>query len=242
MGVKEAVRTKLLSIYKEHGLNVAIQVGYEVLGKMHRTSIELSEEREKYIKTNMNGEISETVLEIILMEYMKLHPEQTKEWHISKGLILRDPTKRNSRFMTELDLTLFTPKCVYVYECKSFAGEKRIIGKGEIIRLNGNSCDAFRQNAIHVTTLHNNIKTYSSKPLYQMRLFDFSRGSAQDDREQKYKDLLPYVTVGNVLNGFSTGEDVWYMPALLKAVKSIEAASERLRPIHLRYVKELHNK
>lgn len=242
MGVKESVHTKLLDIYEKYGMQSAIQVGFMSLGSAGATANGLSEDTERYIKTNMNGEISESVLEIILTEYMKLHPDQTRMWHLSKGLILKNPTRPRSRFMTELDLTLFTPKCVYVFECKSYSGDKRIVSKGTILRLSGNSCDAFKQNAIHLETLHQNIQMYSKSPVYQMRLFDFSRGSAEDTRAQEYKEMFEYNTISNVLKGFSTGADVWDMSSLLPAVGVLERASDRLRPEHLRYVKELHNK
>ena len=233
----------LIDIWSKQGVTNAVQVGYLALGSLEALGVHVSEEEQRKLKTVMNGEISETVLEIILREYMVCNPEITKQWHLSKGLILKDPKKPRSKFLTELDLTLFTPQCVYVFECKSYAGDKRIVGQGTIIRMYGNSCDVYRQNLLHVSTLHSNIEAFSENPIYRMKIFDFSRGQVQDNREPKFQGLLEYTTVGNVLQSIEVdrgAQAVWDMPRLLPAIAAMERASERLRPEHLKYVKELH--
>lgn len=242
MDVKESVRDNLLRLYKERGLLVAVQVAYNALGNLGDHEKHMNEHDIQFVKTNMNGELCETVLEIVIREWMKEHSDITQEWYISKGLILKDPSRPRSRYLTELDLTLFTPSCVYLFECKSYAGEKRLVDKGMIVRLYGNSCDVFKQNAAHLLTLHNNIKAFSENPQYKMCIFDFSVGKCDDMRDEKYKQVLPYTTISNVLDMLSTGPRVWNMSKLLPAVRIMEDASERLRPQHLKYVKELHNK
>lgn len=242
MGIESITRNKLISIYNQYGLATAIQVGFKSLGCLGDAAKGLTEKQIIFVKTNMNGEISETVLELILTEFMRLHPKETENWHLSKGLILKNPERPRSRFMTELDLTLFTPKCVYVFECKSYSGDKRLVDKGTILRLNGNSCDVFRQNAIHLQTLHANIGRFSDYPIYRMALFDFSRGDVEDERDDKNKDMLPYTTIDNVLKQLVLdGNNVWKIKPLLQVVRILEDASVRLRSEHLKYVKELHS-
>ena len=72
----------------------------------------------KNFKTDVNGEVCETVLEIGILEFMKRYPKACKEWVLKKGLIVKDIDDPNNGFLTEIDLVLATPQMIYLFECK----------------------------------------------------------------------------------------------------------------------------
>lgn len=231
MEIKEFTRDRILQYYKKYGLSVAIEIARKLLGNRINVTADM--------RTSINGEICESVLEITLLEYMKDHPSETKDWCWGKSLILKDPDS-NSDFLTELDFTLFTPECVYVFECKSYAGDKIIRDKGIIERKGKKDFDVFKQNLIHLETLDKWIRSFSETPNYQMVLFDFSNGTSTDIRSKKYKEYLPHVTEKDVLFLIQKGVPVWDMKYLRRCLDSLEKDSVSLHEKHLKYVKGLH--
>lgn len=231
MDIKTYTRQKLFEYYDKYGLKVTIDAGRQLLSKR----IEVGKES----RTSINGEIAETILELILTQYCKDNPKKTKDWCWGKSLILKDPTK-DSDFLTELDFTLFTPECVYIFECKSYVGDKVIREKGLIERAGHKDFDVFKQNFIHLETLNKWIEKLSESPIYQMVLFNFSKGNVCDIRTDKYKEYLPCVDESNVLSVLYNSKPVWDMNSLNRVMTILKNSSDNLRPKHLEYVKRLH--
>lgn len=233
---KNATRKVLLDLYKNKGASVAISVARELLtsdvrGKMSSNKI-------AEFKTAMNGEMGEVVLEILIRDYCAQHPRQTSDWFWSKSLILKDPSS-NTDFLTELDFTLFTPECIYLFECKSYSGDKQLVDNGKLIRSNGNSCDVYKQNLLHAKTLDKNLKHLAAKPIYRMVMFNFSEGEMKDCRTEQAKFSMPCVTDKDWQSVLITGTPVWNLKNVKPVISTIEKASKNLRDKHLKYVKSL---
>ena len=235
MQVKDSVHDKLLLCYQERGLSTALAVAESLLQKNKKTA-PIS------FKTTMNGELCETVLEILVMDYCTRHKEQTKMWCWGKGLILKDPHKDlvSSEFMTELDFTLFTPNCIYLFECKCYAGNKELVGAGTIQRENSKSFDVYSQSMIHLETLNKWLGNVSNQPEYKLVLFDFSRGKLIDRRGEKAKNVFPCVNKDTWESIFTKGPAVWDMQFIYSFVEALDKASSKLRTKHLEYVKSIH--
>ena len=237
MAVNDNIRAFLTETYLQYGIDTVIELAVEEL--------KISGSNGKDFSTRMNGELCETILELIFADYAKDHPEQCKDWFSVRGLILQDPTgKKRKKFMTELDYTLFTPQCVYLFECKSYSGDKRLMGDGKLMRETGNSCDVYSQSLVHADALDKNIGVFANgKPTYSINMFNFSRGPLSDMRSEMAKKLFPCYNVGNVTSAIRDSQNVvWDIGYLKPLIRKLEANSVNLRSAHLNYVRGLHPK
>lgn len=212
--------------------------------------------RDKKSTPEMRGEICESVLYVMLKDYIDRN--KLKDWRISKGLILKDiKSDRNSKFLTELDLVLFTPKCVFSFECKSYRGEKYLAEEGTLYVKNGNQfekkLDVFKQHYNHFKVLGTNInsgllspngrntKTFKS---HRLLYFDFSDVPTLDKRSEANKKVFPICNVNNLYSLFKDYDkrpDYWNMDFINKVVDVIESVNEKNTKNHRAYVSGLVN-
>ena len=200
----------------------------------------------------MRGEICESVLYVMLTDFIVKH--NLKDWRISKGLILKNVSDgSNPNYLTELDLTLFTPKCVFSFECKSYKGEKFLCDKGTLYLKNGvgrkKRMDIFAQHIKHFYVLEDNIRIALKEVLpskyksYRLLCFEFSDTPLIDERDDKYKGLFPVCTVNNLYNIFKSYNerpDYWDMERINKVVDIIEKAGKKNKKSHLDYVTSIN--
>lgn len=240
---KDSTHNALLKDYMKNGAKHV----YALAEAMLRSSVHKGEEE---FRTALHGEICEAVLEVALADYIKRNAKNTKDWFIKKGLILRDPTAVNSDYLTELDLTLFTPNCIYLFECKSYSGDK-IIEEKCTLRTTKKAFDVYTQNAAHEETLLKNIcelkvkgeTAYKSKGTQKV-LFSFSIGDLQDTRSASAKNDMPCLQLSDLdafLSKRASSEKIWNMPAVRKAADVMETKSKGLRAKHLAYVKRVRS-
>lgn len=228
--VKDSTRERLLALRDKYGLDVAISVA--------KSSLTVATNDGEF-KKQFNGEICETVLEMKIQEIMKEH----SDWFYIKSLVLPDADSTNSEFLTEIDFVLFTPCCVYCIECKSYAGDKELLGAGTIKLKSGYERDVYKQNKMHLEVLDKLISPFSllEEPVYQMILFDFSKGECIDKRELQAKKEFPLAnetTFEKLLK--SRKVKVWDMTGLRSAKMKLEKFSKQAHSKHLAYVKSLH--
>lgn len=241
MSYKSNTNFVLVSDYKTHGIQHTIRLAIAML---QSTAHKGDEE----FRTTLHGEICETILELGLQVYKKQHSRETAEWFWKKGLILKDPTSQKSRYLTELDLALFTPQMIYIFECKSYSGKKVLSGKCTL-QTENRCCDVYRQNAGHEETLLKNINAFRlpGEAAYkaagtQKVLFSFALGELEDTRADENKKEMPCLTYSMLfpyLEATTKGSRVWNMVALKKAMDVIEKAGDSLSKKHLEYVKSL---
>lgn len=199
----------------------------------------------------IRGELAETLLVCMLNDYIEKNRLESEGWIISQGLIIKDLENPLSGKLTELDVTLFTPKCVYMFECKSYKGNKHIIGKGVLKVDNSNrSVDIFSQHLGHFRLLKKYLDTFKIckdntqyKP-YKLIGFIFSEGNTIDNREDKYKSVLPVINENNLYNIFRDYKKApiqWDMKYINKLVNTLENTKDKYVDKHINYVKSKHS-
>jgi hypothetical protein len=244
MEYKESTNAQLLALYNRSDLDNVIKVGRAMLeSSLHKDN--------KYFMAHLHGEICETVLECIIIDYIKRYGLKKQGWFYKKGLILRDVNNVKSGYFTELDLTVFTPQKIFAFECKSYGGDKKIVDKCTIKKKKGGTpFDVYDQHSKHFKVLADQLQpfriinknTRGFAP-YQLILFDFATGTTKDVREDRDKMVMPCLNESNVENIFKLVEGkpiMWDINFVRKAVDIIDKKSEENRKKHLEYVKSLH--
>lgn len=237
--VKNKTSTILLDYYKKNrNLRNFIEVSRQMLIQKGTSPL-------------IRGEICEVVLSVILTEFILKNKLNSKGWFISKGLIVNDKYNSCSDYLTEIDLTLFTPKMVYIFECKSYKGSKVLRDKGSLYVKNGTrelfKLDVFEQNRKHSLALLKYLIPYltnksSSNKLVKMIMFDFSIGEYEDLRDDKYKKIFPLLndrTVLRLFDTYSSKDDVWNMRGISSVVDELNSSLSLKTEDHLNYVKSL---
>lgn len=234
---KKTIHQLLLDYYGAKGLIPAIQVARELLKKPVVSKSEMSTQE---LNAIFNGEVCETVLNVMILDFMKHNPTLTKDWRYNSGIILSDLETQSTKFLTEIDALLFTPGCIYIFECKSYSGDKQLIGKGTITRKNGNNCDVYSQNSLHLKILNQWLHRFSEHPCYQMVLFDFSSGSMTDKRSYDAQKELLYVNDKTLYNLLRESRlSVWKPEDIAVISSKFATETDKLRKSHLKYVKSL---
>lgn len=243
MSYKDATNEKLLALYKLHGAQSAISVAKAMLeSKTHKTDM--------HFHSHLHGEICETVLEILVLDFFKRYNLPKQGWFYKKGLILKDVNNPGSGYFTELDLTVFTPQKIFAFECKSYGGDKKITDKCMIRKKRGGTCDVYDQHEKHFKVLSDQVQPFRIVSTdtrgfapYQLALFDYALGITQDTRSVENKIIMPCLDDTNVTNIFKTVENkpvLWDINRLKKVLDIIDRKSDENRERHLKYVMGLH--
>lgn len=240
MSYKDASRRVLLEYRQSHSLAETVLVAKKMLeSTTHKDDV--------VFHTHVHGEICETVLEILVEDYMQRFPVKTKDWFCAKGLIIKDINNPDSGYFTELDYTVFTPQKIFAFECKSYGGDKKITDICTIRKKKGGSFDVYAQHERHAIVLSEQLRPFRKSQYigcqaYQLILFNFSVGETNDTRTVRNKLLMPCLDETNVLNIFSIYEndpEIWNMIHLRKAIKIIQKHGKENTKKHLAYVKDL---
>ena len=199
----------------------------------------------------IRGELCECLLVLMLEDFIKKN--NLNDWIISKGLILKDLSNPNSPYYTELDVTLFTPKRVYLFECKSYRGKKKLDDKCTLYVKSQDKwfkrVDVFSQHIKHYKALYRYIKAFRLKSDDEVKpvkiaMFDFSIEDVKDVREEKYKRLMPVLnerTLLNLFEDYNSLPNQWDIKYVRKVVEKLESYKEGLTTRHLKYVTNLHS-
>ena len=182
-----SIRQSILRFYSQRGIEQTREFCQKLLeAENHKDN--------KDFKAKVHGEICEALLEAILTDYIKKN-KLSNRWFFEKGMVIKDLDSRNKDFYTELDLTLFTPGKVVLFECKSYAGEKKLCDECTIVRSCG-EFDVYKQNKNHMVVLNTNIKSCCTSNVagaYKLALFNFSIGGLKDLRDEKRKKIMPVI-------------------------------------------------
>jgi len=232
------VNSELLREYETRGFTFAVSACDLIINNKEIVS--------GYPNVNLLfGEICQTILEIHVKEYIKIH--KVKDWFFSKSLILKEPKSYGQDYLTEIDFVLYTPSKIVIFECKSYKGDKVIEGKGEIKRSKG-SFDVFSQHQKHVETFMKSFNPFINRPYdwtqaYVFPIFSYSSGNIEDKRDNVWKKIMPLMKSENLFPVFDvlrSGPVRWKTDYVKRAVKLIEANKERLAKEHLDYVRDLN--
>lgn len=231
----------IIDYYKKHGLNRTVKVAYKML--------ELNNHKDdKEFRAQVHGEIAESILEVGIYDFMQRHEAETEQWIIEKGMILKDP-ESGGKYLTELDMTIFTPYKIITIECKSFAGDKRFTDRCTVRRKGIRAKDVYDQHEKHYRTLMHNFSSFRIlneksgrvSPL-QIAYYDFSEGTVTDERDEKWRKMMPIINPFNLdkfLTQFINKPTYWRMDYVQRAVNIIGKNKKRNTSAHLKYVTSL---
>lgn len=245
MGLKDSTYRTLVKYYKQtKDINRLVTVAQKMLESKNSDPI-------------IRGEICESVLVSMLEDYIEKNNLADKGWFIDKGLILKDMHNVDSEYLTELDVTLFTPKQIYLFECKSYKGTKVAREKCSLYirtRANGKDkekrmIDVYSQHIKHYKALLKCLAPFminvnsKSKP-FRLVCFDFSEGELIDERTDRDKRIFPILNETNLyslFNGYNKKAVQWDITSVRKLVNRLDDCKESLTRKHLSYVTSLHH-
>lgn len=245
MSYKESTHDVLLEYHKKFGAAKTIQIAHAMLeSSLHK--------KDGYFLSHVHGEICETVLEILIIDFIRDYNLNSKGWFYKTGLILKDVNNPGNGYFTELDLTLFTPQKIFAFECKSYGGDKRITDRCTIRKKKGGVFDVYDQHQKHFKVLADqmqpfriaNKNTRGFAP-YQLVLFDYALGVTEDVRDAQNKVLMPCLNETNVLNILKPVFDKpvqWDIARVHKAVDIITKNNSENTKKHLAYVTDLNKR
>lgn len=179
----------------------------------------------------IRGELAEILLECCLIEFVKTHPSCV----YIKNCCIRKKNPTQGSTYTELDLTLFTPYRAYLFEVKSYVGEKTLVDECRLTRKKGNDTDVYRQSAHHMEHIHwyvGDCITHKAKHSpYRIVFFDFSNGELKDARTEQAKRIIPATDFSNVLayldKEYNTLTDkIWDIQSVYTITQCLEYESE----------------
>lgn len=218
----------LIKCYKEKGLSYTVCLAKKLLETQYR------KHESEGIISGVHGEVAETILELMLVEYCK--QRNIPRFHIAKSLIVTI-----GDYTTEMDLVFITPAVIAVFECKCYSGDKIIVDKGTIKREGHADFDVYDQNIKHIRALHAHIKNYllhgASYP-YMSSYFRFDTGTVNDLRKDNDKSKFPITDINNLyelLDKYSEGKPCWRWD-LINVIKKFEKSHKQLEERHLKQV------
>ncbi len=135
----------LKQIYTVKGLEEMTKVAEELLKSKQCKS-------DENFRNIVHGEVCETVLECYLDNYIMINNLEGV-WFYEKGMVLKDMTNPDSEYLTEVDMTLFTPFKLLTFECKCYGGGKLVVDECKIVRKGIKPYDVFAQHKKHIMTL-----------------------------------------------------------------------------------------
>lgn len=242
MSYKNKTNEVILRNYKEKGLAYTLELCVSLLNSADHRKLSKGQESINEVQ----GELCETVLQIITLDYIDRN--NLTDWICVRGMILKDIVTNNKNHYTEIDMAVFTPQKIYMFECKNYKGYKAFRGKGEIIRSGSHkNFDVYSQHKEHVrllTQIFNAFILNKDKKSngYCMGMFDFSQGELEDQRDQIWKDTFPVFDKDNITatyDKFKDGPPVFNMKHVREAVELIEKNKSVRTAKHLDYVTSL---
>lgn len=233
---KDSLHEDIMRMYRARGYSYAVNSVNALISSSTKKA-KLAGKPELGIQ--IRGECCEILLMLGIMEYARL---RNLQWFVSKGLAIK--RKDRKKGTTELDVTLFTPSKVVLFESKYRKDKFELVDKCKIVPSYGHVFDVYKQNLMHL----DNLRYYLSDALIDIKLGkpfslamyidDSSR--ATDKREPQFKSLMPLVDLKNLESYLSTVEDkkvtVWDIQKLYNIVKELRASSDEVFREHMKGV------
>lgn len=229
--MKDNVRAKILVIYQSQGLEAAKQACKTLMRQVYTIKDNPD------LRNAVKGEICETILECFLIDIQK----RCSPSILSKSLCIRNP---NTGLTTEMDITFFTPNRIYMFECKSYSGDK-IITDECTIKTPFISKDVAGQSKHHMTILNEYLDRFrcnrqiKGPSPYKLVLFEYSNKDIKDTRTNQWKTNIPVITIDTidswVEQEFTRETKInWNIPAMIPVLQKLDAQSKQLMREHIR--------
>lgn len=232
--VTSKIRDYILNSYEKNGYEYAFKIAQAYMNDSTNTQRDLGV---KDFATTVRGELSEIFLEVCIRDFVAKH----KNTFYVKGLCIE--RKDGKPGFTELDLTLFTSKRIFLFECKSYSGKKRLIDEGTMVTERFAPFDVFKQNRMHLDNFRKHIDSARLKDLtagkpYSISMFSFNNEDILDLRTEEWKLKFPLnleTTIQDWLeeNANPSIEDLWDIKKVYSIVSVLEKSSEANFKKHL---------
>jgi len=240
---KKNLRNEILRIYKQDGYDIAMNSTLNLIKKSNKKANEIGK---KELPVQIRGECTELLLELQIREYAR---KRNLPWILSKGLTI--PRLDNKKGMTELDLTLFTPAKIILFESKYRQGKYNIFGECQLVPQSsyGFPTNVYLQNLLHLDNLRKHLSSAIitvklSKP-FSICLYMSDLSKVEDKREVKYKSLIPLLGPNNINNYLKDIEnnkiEVWNIGELQKKLIELDSKNEENFKKHLENMKKRRN-
>lgn len=232
--LNEITRSAVMNVYRTKGLEAADKKVKELLEQCEHWKDNTRE------RSTIKGELSEIALEYHLLWWM----QHSKYMACVKSLCIKSQT---SNATAEIDILLATPCKVYLFECKSFKGSKTL-SKECYLQGKSSEKDVFEQSKYHLEILEQHLAECRyvrkpKKPAYQLLLFELSSDDVDDQREDKWKNNIPLLTINNIdewfRKEFSIQQPViWNFDSLYRKLRILNKSSERMFKFHMKKITE----
>lgn len=228
---KDNLRKVLINVYIKSGYNW--EYFYKSAINIRDNSVAKCKDfKDKSMAGQVRGEIAEILLEVKIMDYAKKH---NLPWFLIKSLTI-NRSDGKARKTTELDLTLFTPTHIILFEVKSRKGKYKLVDECNLICSGGWGYDAniYKQNIMHLDNLRfylgDAIITLEKEKPFKIVLFLDDICECQDLRTQVYKQKFPALYLNQVDKFLETEakyqSKVWDMDKLKTLLKKMNSLSE----------------
>lgn len=233
---KKNMRNDILNTYSTDGYKIALQKVYYLIKNSNKLANEIGE---KSLPIQIRGECCELLLELGIMEYARV---KNLPWFTYKGLVIE--RRDHKKGTTELDLTLFTPSRIILFESKYRKGKVKLIDECKIVPEFGSVTDVYKQNIMHLDNLRKYvypaIKTVKLNKPFGIVLFVESCVRVQDMRKEEYKSLVPLISLENLEQYLNTLESnknvVWDISHLHKILTELDKHTDVNLKKHMKEV------
>lgn len=225
---KKKLRNKILSVYYSKGYFHAKNSTEMLIKNANKKSNAYGD---KSLAVQIRGECTEILLELQIREYARTHK---LNWILSKGLTLKRLDYKKGK-TTELDLTLFTPSKIILFESKYRSGKFSLLDECNLVPTGqfGYPSNVYKQNILHLDNLRRYLasavkKLKVGKP-FSICLYMSDIDKVRDLREDKYKSLVPLLGPNNITKYLDSKAkekaEVWDMKKVKSLIQSLDAES-----------------
>ncbi len=237
--LKRNIRNEGFKIAKQHGYSHAIR---SIEKLIDNSTKKCKEQGKPEMAIQIRGECCEILLELYLYEYATKY---NLPWIVSKGLCLTR-TDGGKNKTTELDIVLFTPAKIVIFESKYRKGKIRLLENCTLIDSRNQACDVYKQNLMHLNNLKSYfssalIKVQASKP-FRLILYVESVKRVNDLRTPECKRKMSVVGKENLIQQLDslrlTQSKSWDMKKVLEIATKLDKTSKKNINLHMKEVRK----
>lgn len=234
---KRDLRNTIIKIYRTKGYEYTER---SINNLIKKSNLKTKDIGKKEWAVQVRGECCELMLELQLWEFIKTHQVP---WICSKGLCIERTDNKQAK-TTELDLTLFTPGKIILFESKYRQGKIQLIDECTIVPDWGSVMNVYKQNIMHLTNLkyylNSAVITLQGVKPFAITLYMEDLSRVTDRRTKDNKQLVPLLGPANVNKYLKTlvrpSKPVWNMKELDKIVKELDLKSEENFKRHMKNI------
>lgn len=225
---KNNLRKEVLNIYSKQGYNFAKKSVDMLMKNANKKAKEIGN---KSLPVQIKGECTELILELQIREFAR---QNKLNWVLVKGLTLKRLDYKKGK-TTELDLTLFTPSKIILFESKYRSGKFSLIDECNLVPSGtfGYPANVYKQNLLHLDNLRRYlspaVKNLKAGKPFSIALYMYDSANVKDLRTEQYKKLVPLLTPNNIKSYLEEKAkervEIWDMGKIRLLIKKLDEQS-----------------